>query len=207
MPDDCARVALRLRLNAAYPVEGASAVCQNKVQGGRSCGCPCPGDHGHHALTCRIGGAVLTRHNRIRDVLAEWLKSQGIGANTEQEVPEWDTARAQARLDVAYFDSAHGERFLDVAVLAAHTQGFGSSSTTGAPRAEKAYPLPGTPPHSLRPRCARALGQGGVCVGARHGSAPAQSGACSGPSRLAMARLSRPSTSRGGAVLASPAPD
>ena len=121
IPDDCARVALRLRLNAAYPVEGASAVCQNKVQGGRCCGRACPGDHGHHALTCRIGGAVLTRHNRIRDVLAEWLKSQGIGANTEQSVPEWDTPREQARLDVAYFDSRHGERFIDVAVLAAHT--------------------------------------------------------------------------------------
>ena len=64
---------------------------------------------------------MIIRHNRIRDVLAEWLKSQGIGANTEQEVPEWDTPREQARLDVAYFDSRHGERFIDVAVLAAHT--------------------------------------------------------------------------------------
>ena len=59
---------------------------------------------------------MIIRHNRIRDVLAEWLKSQGIGANTEQAVPEWHTAREQAILDVAYFDSRHGERFLDVAV-------------------------------------------------------------------------------------------
>ena len=64
---------------------------------------------------------MIIRHNRIRDVLAEWLRSQGIGANTEQAVPDWHTDREQAILDVAYFDSRHGERFLDVAVLAAHT--------------------------------------------------------------------------------------
>ena len=64
---------------------------------------------------------MIIRHNRIRDVLAEWLKSQGIGVNTEQAVPAWHTVREQAILDVAYIDSQHGERFLDVAVLAAHT--------------------------------------------------------------------------------------
>ena len=64
---------------------------------------------------------MIIRHNRIRDVLADWLRSQGIGANTEQAVPDWHTVREQAILDVAYFDSRHGERFLDVAVLAAHT--------------------------------------------------------------------------------------
>ena len=121
IPDECARVAIRLRLYAASPVEGASPTCQNTIQGGRCCSCDCLDDHGHHALTCRLGGGVQTRHNRIRDELRDWLKAQGVGASTEQAVPAWDTPRERAVLDVAYMDSVRGARFSDVAVLAAHS--------------------------------------------------------------------------------------
>ena len=64
---------------------------------------------------------MIIRHNRIRDVLAEWLKSQGIGVNTEQAVPAWDTPTERAFLDVAYNDAVAGRRYVDLAIVAGST--------------------------------------------------------------------------------------
>ena len=38
---------------------------------------------GHHALTCKHGGDVVTRHNRLRDVFAESCRRACIGVQVE----------------------------------------------------------------------------------------------------------------------------
>ena len=47
----------------------------------------CPGstlDHlGHHAVTCKYGGDVVTRHNMIRDILVETCRRAHIGVKVE----------------------------------------------------------------------------------------------------------------------------
>ena len=47
----------------------------------------CPGntlDHlGHHAVTCKYGGDVVSRHNRIRDILVETCRRAHIGVKEE----------------------------------------------------------------------------------------------------------------------------
>ena len=47
----------------------------------------CPGstlDHlGHHAVTCKYGGDVVSRHNRIRDILVETCRRAHIGVKVE----------------------------------------------------------------------------------------------------------------------------
>ena len=47
----------------------------------------CPGstlDHlGHHAVTCKYGGDVVSRHNRIRDILVETCRQAHIGVKVE----------------------------------------------------------------------------------------------------------------------------
>ena len=72
-----------------------------------------------------MGGGVVHRHNRIRDWLAELVKSlTGHTATTEQYVPRWDRVVSvngadtieRARLDVV-FVNLHGQRVhLDVVV-------------------------------------------------------------------------------------------
>ncbi|KAL5467311.1 hypothetical protein EMCRGX_G031522 [Ephydatia muelleri] len=46
----------------------------------------CPGvlDHlGHHAVTCKYGGDVVSRHNKIRDILVETCRRAHIGVQME----------------------------------------------------------------------------------------------------------------------------
>ena len=47
----------------------------------------CPGsalDHlGHHAVTCKHGGDVVSRHHRIRDILVETCRHAHIGVKVE----------------------------------------------------------------------------------------------------------------------------
>ncbi|KAL5468958.1 hypothetical protein EMCRGX_G030120 [Ephydatia muelleri] len=46
----------------------------------------CPGvlDHlGHHAVTCKYGGDVVSRHNKIRDILVETCRLAHIGVQVE----------------------------------------------------------------------------------------------------------------------------
>ena len=41
-------------------------------------------DHlGHHAVTCKYGGDVVTRHNMIRDILVETCRRAHIGVKVE----------------------------------------------------------------------------------------------------------------------------
>ena len=46
----------------------------------------CPGvlDHlGHHAVTCKYGGDVVSRHNKMRDILVETCRRAHIGVQVE----------------------------------------------------------------------------------------------------------------------------
>ena len=51
------------------------------------CTTVCPGstlDHlGHHAVTCKYGGDVVTQHNMIRDILVETCHRAHIGVKVE----------------------------------------------------------------------------------------------------------------------------
>ena len=45
---------------------------------------PCALHHlGHHAVTCKYGGDVVSRHNRIRDILVETCRQVHIGVKVE----------------------------------------------------------------------------------------------------------------------------
>ena len=47
-------------------------------------GSQCALDHlGHHAVTCKYGGNVVSRHNRIRDILVETCRRAHIGVKVE----------------------------------------------------------------------------------------------------------------------------
>ena len=38
---------------------------------------------GHHAVTCRRGGDVVTRHNQLRDVIVDFCHSARLGVKVE----------------------------------------------------------------------------------------------------------------------------
>ena len=38
---------------------------------------------GHHALTCKHGGDVVTRHNRLRDLFVESCRRVSVGVQVE----------------------------------------------------------------------------------------------------------------------------
>ena len=65
-------------------------------------------------MTCPLGGGVVQRHNKIRDVVARWCRS----AKTEQTVPKWNTPEEKAVLDVAYTTNRGNQMFVDVSVVA-----------------------------------------------------------------------------------------
>ena len=125
MPNHHFVVAVRCRLRAEA-VPPAAGGCQHAyVETGRRCGRDLD-VKGRHARTCKIGGGVVARHDRIRDWLAKFVGTMiGREALTEQFVPHWDRHRdgalERARLDVV-FDNVQGRRVhVDVAVVEAST--------------------------------------------------------------------------------------
>ena len=62
-----------------------------------------------HALQCQTGGYVIKRHNRIRDMLANFLDDVAHGVHTEpslqplsgKQLPEGSNLSDEARVDVA----------------------------------------------------------------------------------------------------------
>jgi len=111
---------LRRRLRVQWPSGRGDGTCRHRRKNGTLCGAALDA-RGTHALTCNCGGGVDRRHNRIRDVVAAWLKEQGHEAvDTEQCVPQWqrigtDGAPEDARLDVA-FRSGGVQQYVDVVV-------------------------------------------------------------------------------------------
>eukprot|EP00731_Ephydatia_muelleri_P010406 Em0005g992a len=97
----------------------------------------CPGstlDHlGHHAVTCKYGGDVVSRHNRIRDILVETCRRAHIGVKVEVGnnlsrdhsktrpadilLPNWFLGRTAA-LDVSIPSPLNPVTLLEAGVLA-----------------------------------------------------------------------------------------
>ena len=130
LPDVHFKAAIRRRLRIS--TQGAAGICRHKFkdEGGRLCGKPLDAK-GWHARTCKVGGAVLRRHDRIRDWLAAWLgKMLYQEVATEQFVPKWDRIKRdhqgrpiveKARLDVV-FQGMAGKVYVDVAVVEAGSE-------------------------------------------------------------------------------------
>ena len=104
------RVCSRLRLRVPLGLGGPTDRCRNRRTGdpleeeppgvaGRECQKPLDAD-GFHALTCRVGGLVIRRHNAIRDVFAWIGRAAGYVSSTEVFEPAWTRARVDAQGEV-----------------------------------------------------------------------------------------------------------
>ena len=80
--------ALRYRTHTPITSTTQNTQCQHKNKN-RTCLHPLD-IHGHHALTCPIGGQPNTKHNHIRDILHKWLTDMGYLSHREQHIPELD---------------------------------------------------------------------------------------------------------------------
>eukprot|EP00731_Ephydatia_muelleri_P021902 Em0014g493a len=106
------------------------------TSGGSQCSL-CPGsvlDHlSHHAVTCKSGGDVVTRHNRLRDCIVEVCRRAHIGVQVEVGnnltpshsktrpadilIPNWVMGRAAA-LDVSVTSPLNPQTLLEAGVTA-----------------------------------------------------------------------------------------
>ncbi|KAL5488771.1 hypothetical protein EMCRGX_G017764 [Ephydatia muelleri] len=106
------------------------------TSGGSQCSL-CPGsvlDHlSHHAVTCKRGGDVVTRHNRLRDCIVEVCRRAHIGVQVEvgnnltpshsktrpadMLIPNWVMGRTAA-LDVSVTSPLNPETLLEAGVTA-----------------------------------------------------------------------------------------
>ena len=106
------------------------------TSGGSQCSL-CPGsvlDHlSHHAVTCKRGGDVVTRHNRLRDCIVEVCRRAHIGVQVEVGnnltpshsktrpadilIPNWVMGRTAA-LDVSVTSPLNPQTFLEAGVTA-----------------------------------------------------------------------------------------
>ena len=78
---------------------------------------------GAHAMACKSGGAVVRRHNLVRDLLARQVtECLQIPALTEQVVPAWAQGTTEARLDVVYRQDNGVTAYLDAAVTCCHAR-------------------------------------------------------------------------------------
>ena len=167
LPDAHFKAAIRRRLRCKP--HGASTTCRHKYCGtaGNVCGHVLDAE-GQHARICKVGGAIVRRHDRIRDWLAKWLaKMLNQQTATEQYVPKWDRWRAnsqgvaqleRARLDVV-FQGLTGPVYIDVAIVEAgvgspHAQRLRSKNDGEAAAREeddkrKRYPGPDLVPFVL----------------------------------------------------------
>ena len=127
LPDSHFCVALRRRLRIR---RGTHGHCRRKYkQTGSACSKPLDGQE-VHARTCKVGGAIDRRHDRIRDWLAQWISRMvDKEVQTEQYVPKWDRTKTnargeqeveRARLDIA-FQGRAGPVYLDIAITEAIT--------------------------------------------------------------------------------------
>lgn len=100
--------------------------CRNLKQNGERCGARLD-EHGHHGAICECGGALVRRHNGVRDLLLRRL-AEHLGASThiEQRVESMaGGGRREARLDVAVTVPGATTHYLDVAVVEAYSENAG----------------------------------------------------------------------------------
>lgn len=122
MPDAHFVTAVRTRLRVDQLPAGHGRTCQHRNAQTRQL-CSEPLDQRcRHARVCKTGGAVVRRHDSIRDWLAKWIHDvTGRATLTEQFVPSWDRLNEQgqllrARLDVVFNDAQGRRVYLDAAV-------------------------------------------------------------------------------------------
>ena len=103
----------------------AGRTCRNLKPNGERCGAALDG-HGHHGATCECGGAVVRRHDGLRDLLLKRLATH-LGASTheEQHVREMAQSAATARLDVGVTIPGTATNFLDVAIVDSYSDNAG----------------------------------------------------------------------------------
>ena len=100
--------------------------CRNIRQKGERCTAQLD-EHGHHGATCECGGAMVRRHNCVRDLLLKRLAEHlGAATHMEQRVDSMAGAgRREARLDVAVTVPGAATHFLDVAIVEAYSSNAG----------------------------------------------------------------------------------
>ena len=112
-------------------------------------GIPCPLCHhnmdawGHHMLTCRSGGDVITRHNQLRDCIADFChkaclspqieKGSGILPKDQSRpadilVPNWSLSRPAA-FDIKVINPLNLQFIQEVAQTCGHAAGMGEEAT------------------------------------------------------------------------------
>ena len=93
MPDKHFQVVVRDRLGC--PVSPAGARCQHRRTDGSLCNAPLD-RRGMHARICPIGGALIRKHNNVRDWAGkEHQARSGYTTEYEQRIPEWDATVTQ----------------------------------------------------------------------------------------------------------------
>ena len=135
---------------------------------------------GFHALTCRVGGLVIRRHNTLRDVFAWIGRAAGYTSSTEVYEPAWTRARTnargeleveQARLDCR-FEGPPSDPLVYGDVVVTHPEGsawlHAAADTDGAAAAGAAdgkhrrYPAWALPGGRLVPFAVETLGRWGA---------------------------------------------
>jgi len=106
------QVLLQHRLG--LPLAGEGAICGIN-------GCREPLDLlGHHQVTCSRGGAITSRHNRVRDAFARLAAAAGMSPKVEQGSFAHDRTRPADILVPAW---SHGKpAAFDVTIVSPHTQ-------------------------------------------------------------------------------------
>ena len=114
------QVAVRLRAGLSLCTPGAC--CMHRKPDGGACGARLD-PLGAHAMACKSGGAVVRRHNLVRDLLARQVtECLHVPALTEQVVPAWARGTTEARLDVVYRQDSGVTAYLDCAVTSCHAR-------------------------------------------------------------------------------------
>ena len=108
------------------PCHEGNKQCRNLLSTGERCNAKLD-VHGHHGATCGCGGAVIRRHDGVRDLLHKRLAEHlGAATHLEQRVDAMaKNGRCEARLDVAVTVPGGPTNFLDVAIVEAYSENIG----------------------------------------------------------------------------------
>ena len=116
-----------VRTRMSLPIFRDAGVCTHRSRprpGQPIRQCPCARDrHGRHAFHCNFGGAVVQRHNQLRDRLADMIMDcTGMPVTTEQH----DHALVDDRRPDLSYQNWRGETVhVDVAIVSPHAQSAG----------------------------------------------------------------------------------
>ena len=81
---------------------------------------------GLHALLCKLGGHVIKRHNRIRDLLAKLLQEVSVATiKVEQHTgPDAD----QCRQDIAFLNHRARRQHIDAEIVTPHARAMSGAA-------------------------------------------------------------------------------